>query len=99
MIIHGWARNAPALTLPEGFFLNLIKMVKKWNKLYTFHLDVGFKVGRNTPFKYIVINIHYLTILQNDNSGNQLIMSRTPYVNCLNTNFKKIVFFYNEILF
>jgi len=20
MIIHGWARNAPALTLPEGFF-------------------------------------------------------------------------------
>ncbi|CAF1192501.1 unnamed protein product [Adineta steineri] len=57
MIIHGWARNAPALTLPE---------------------DVGFAVGRNTPYKYIVVNLHYLSILKNDNSGNQLIMSHTP---------------------
>ncbi|CAF2813402.1 unnamed protein product [Rotaria sp. Silwood2] len=56
-IIHGWARNAPALTLPK---------------------DVGIAVGRNTPYKYIVLNIHYLGILKNDNSGNQLIMSRKP---------------------
>jgi peptidylglycine monooxygenase len=57
MIIHGWARNAPALNLPE---------------------DVGFAVGRNTPYKYIVLNIHYLSIIKNDNSGNQIIFSRTP---------------------
>ncbi|UJR29117.1 hypothetical protein I4U23_010331 [Adineta vaga] len=57
MIIHGWARNAPAMKLPE---------------------DVGFAVGRNTPYKYIVVNIHYFSKINNDNSGNQLIMSRTP---------------------
>jgi hypothetical protein len=49
-----------------------------------FDLDVGFKVGRNSPYKYIVINIHYLSILKNDNSGNQLLLSRTSYVNSLN---------------
>ncbi|CAF4235914.1 unnamed protein product, partial [Rotaria magnacalcarata] len=57
MIIHGWARNAPSLTLPE---------------------NVGFHVGRNTPYKYVVVNIHYLSILKNDYSGNQLIMTRKP---------------------
>ncbi|CAF1185230.1 unnamed protein product [Didymodactylos carnosus] len=36
----------------------------------------GFSVGKNTPYKYIVLNIHYLTVLQNDKSGNQLLMSR-----------------------
>ncbi|CAF4387663.1 unnamed protein product [Rotaria socialis] len=59
MIIHGWARNAPPLTLPE---------------------NVGFHVGRNTPYKYVVINIHYLSILKNDYSGNQLIMTRKPLI-------------------
>ena len=43
-------------------------------------IDTGFVVGRNTPYKYIVVNIHYLSILKNDNSGNQIILSRTPYV-------------------
>jgi hypothetical protein len=80
MIIHGWARNAPALTLPEGIF----KMNENNLYIYILDLDVGFKVGRNSPYKYIVLNIHYLSILQNDNSGNQLIMSRKPYVNYLN---------------
>ena len=61
MIIHGWARNAPALTLPE---------------------DVGVAVGRNTPYKYIVLNIHYLSIIKNDNSGNQIVFTRKPYVDC-----------------
>ncbi|CAF1189885.1 unnamed protein product, partial [Didymodactylos carnosus] len=55
VIIHGWARNAPSMRLPD---------------------DVGFSVGKNTPYKYIVLNIHYLTILQNDKSGNQLLMSK-----------------------
>ncbi|CAF1507834.1 unnamed protein product [Rotaria sp. Silwood1] len=57
MIIHGWGRNAPPMTLPK---------------------DVGIAVGRNTPYKYIVVNIHYFAILKNDNSGNQLIMTRKP---------------------
>ena len=41
---------------------------------------VGFPVGRNTPYKYIVVDIHYLPIVKNDKSGNQLMMSRKPYV-------------------
>lgn len=44
------------------------------------YLDVGFPVGRNTPYKYIIINIHYLSSVINDKSGNQLMMSRKPYV-------------------
>lgn len=45
-----------------------------------FDVDSGIRVGRNTPYKYIVVNIHYLSILKNDNSGNQIIMSRKLYV-------------------
>ena len=41
--------------------------------------DVGIVVGKNTPYKYIVVNIHYLSVLKNDYSGNQLIVSRRPY--------------------
>ena len=44
------------------------------------YVDVGFAVGRNTPYKHIVVNIHYFSILKNDNSGNQLTLSRKPYV-------------------
>lgn len=47
---------------------------------YLFRLDVGFAVGRHTPYKYIIINVHYLCTVKDDNSGNQLLVSRTPYV-------------------
>ncbi|CAF1112713.1 unnamed protein product [Adineta steineri] len=40
--------------------------------------DVGIAVGRNTPNKYIVVNVHYLLILKGDNSGLQLVMTRKP---------------------
>ncbi|UJR18342.1 hypothetical protein I4U23_005244 [Adineta vaga] len=40
--------------------------------------DVGFPVGRNTPYKFIVINLHYLSIVKNDNSGNQLLLTQKP---------------------
>lgn len=40
-IIYAWARDAPALRLPEG---------------------VGFKVGNNSPVKYIVLQVHYATV-------------------------------------
>ena len=40
------------------------------------YLDVGFSVGRNTSFKFIVINIHYLSMVSNDQSGIQLLMTR-----------------------
>jgi hypothetical protein len=49
-------------------------------KQYSKISDVGFPVGRNTPYKYIIVNIHYLSTVVNDKSGNQLIMSRKPYV-------------------
>lgn len=79
VIIHGWARNAPSMTLPDGWliFLRDIFVTKK-NRCSI--LDVGFPVGRNTPYKYIVVNIHYLSTVVNDRSGNQLVMSRKPYV-------------------
>ncbi|CAF1648891.1 unnamed protein product [Adineta ricciae] len=43
--------------------------------------DVGFVVGRNTPYKFIIVNLHYLSIVTDDNSGNQLLVSRKsrPY--------------------
>ncbi|CAF1457028.1 unnamed protein product [Adineta steineri] len=40
--------------------------------------SVGFAVGRNTPHKYIIINIHYLFIGKRDNFGLQLFMTRKP---------------------
>lgn len=40
-IIYAWARDAPALVLPDG---------------------VGFKVGNNSPIKYIVLQVHYANI-------------------------------------
>ena len=77
MIIHGWARDAPPLNLPDGWLIKK-KFEHEWS--IDFNLDVAFAVGKNTPFKYIVVNIHYLSALSNDYSGNQLIISRKPYV-------------------
>ncbi|XP_023246524.1 peptidylglycine alpha-hydroxylating monooxygenase [Copidosoma floridanum] len=37
-IIYAWARDAPALILPEG---------------------VGFKIGKKSRFKYLVLQVHY----------------------------------------
>ena len=38
--------------------------------------DIGIAVGRNTPYKYIVVNIHYLPTVKNDFSGNEVIFTR-----------------------
>ena len=75
LIIHGWARNAPSMNLPEGQSKELNS--SEHREIFS---DVGFPVGRNTPYKFIVVNIHYLPIVKNDKSGNQLMMSRKPYV-------------------
>ncbi|CAD6219995.1 GSCOCG00011539001-RA-CDS [Cotesia congregata] len=40
-ILYAWARDAPALTLPEG---------------------VGFKVGKDSQIKYLVLQVHYAHI-------------------------------------
>jgi hypothetical protein len=37
--------------------------------------DVAFKVGQDTTIKYIVVNIHYLKKVSNDNSGLALTVS------------------------
>lgn len=78
LIIHGWARNAPSVSLPDGLFIFFCFLSCKIS--FFCCADVGFPVGRNTPYKYIVVNIHYLTTVVNDKSGNQLTMSRKPYV-------------------
>lgn len=76
LIIHGWARNAPSMTLPDGLSTSYAQNNFEYIIIC---LDVGFPVGRNTPYKYIVVNIHYLSSIINDRSGNQLILSRKPY--------------------
>ncbi|CAF1404254.1 unnamed protein product [Adineta ricciae] len=38
--------------------------------------DTGFVVGHNTSYKYLVMNIHYLPIITNDNSGIQILFTR-----------------------
>ena len=48
------------------------------------YLEVGVAVGKDTPYKYIIVNIHYLPIVKNDYSGNQFLMSRKRFVhNCV----------------
>lgn len=43
-------------------------------------LDLGVIVGKNTPYKYLVVNIHYLPIVKNDYSGTQIIFGRKRLV-------------------
>jgi len=40
--------------------------------------DVAFKVGPDTSYKYIVVNIHYLKIVENDVSGLAIEVSNQP---------------------
>lgn len=46
-------------------------------------LDRGIVVGKGTPYKYVVLNIHYLPMVQNDNSGNQIIFARTRLIDMI----------------
>lgn len=80
-MIHSWAGNASALMLPRGFFIQWAKAIQKTRESL-FYLDFGIAVGRNTPYKYIIVNIHYVSVVEHDNSGNQLVMSRKPYLYC-----------------
>ena len=43
-----------------------------------FFLDVAFKVGPDTSYKYIVVNIHYLKVVENDVSGLALEVHNEP---------------------
>lgn len=61
-IIYAWARNAPALNLPEG---------------------VGFKVGKGSPMRYLVLQVHYAHIDKfkdgsTDDSGITLHFTKQP---------------------
>lgn len=47
-IIYAWAKDAPALQLPEG---------------------VGFKVGKGTDVRYLVLQVHYATVQNFINGG------------------------------
>jgi peptidylglycine monooxygenase len=40
--------------------------------------DVAFKIGSDTKIRYIVINIHYLAKVNNDQSGLSLTFSDKP---------------------
>ncbi|XP_032457663.1 peptidylglycine alpha-hydroxylating monooxygenase isoform X3 [Nasonia vitripennis] len=61
-IIYAWARDAPALILPDG---------------------VGFKVGKGSLLKYLVLQVHYAHIDQfkdgsTDDSGITLHITKQP---------------------
>jgi len=78
MVLYGWDRNALPFRFPEGSFIDLEEDFRQ--KLLNFCLGVGIVVGKNTPYKYIIVNIHYLPIVKNDYSGNQLFISRKRFV-------------------
>jgi len=79
-ILFAWGRNAPSLVLPDGkklhenVVLNFIDFI-----FFSLHfLDVAFKVGTGTTFKYIVVNVHYLKKVENDRSGLAISVTNKP---------------------
>lgn len=74
---HTWLGfKCSSLEITRRLIYSIIIMRKSSIILY---VDVGFPVGKNTPYKYIVVNIHYLEKATGDYSGNQIILSRKPY--------------------
>ena len=93
-VVNRWSFMAGGEMRHRWYFLKVNPLISscRWSstkRSSSRHVDVGFAVGRNTPYKHIVVNIHYFSILKNDNSGNQLTLSRKPYadsfVHCLRT--------------
>ena len=78
MLLYGWDRDALPFSIPEGSFTDLEADLRQ--KLFLSCSGTGIVVGKNTPYKYIVVNIHYLPIVKHDYSGNQLIISRKRFV-------------------
>ena len=76
-LLYGWDRDALPFRFPEGLFVNLEDLKQK---LLKFYLGVGIAVGKNTPYKYLIVNTHYLPIVKNDYSGNQFLISRKRFV-------------------
>lgn len=75
-ILFAWGRNAPSLQLPDGKHLSLSLVVDVHE--FLLFVDVAFKVGPKTNYKYIVVNIHYLKTVTNDRSGLALTVSDRP---------------------
>ena len=46
--------------------------------VYDKFIDVAFKVGPSTTFKYIVVNVHYLKKVTNDRSGLAISVTDKP---------------------
>lgn len=56
----------------------LYEILKTLKLIFNKKKDVAFKVGSDTPFKYIVVNIHYLKKVENDVSGLAITVSNKP---------------------
>ena len=69
-IIYAWARDAPRLNLPGKFECQIMHEDILKNLIF---LDgVGFKVGKNSPIKYLVLQVHYMHAFEEgktDDSG------------------------------
>jgi len=59
-IIYGWAKDAPALELPDG---------------------VGFRVGKESQIKYLVLQVHYahLDMIPEDGDSSGIFLHYTRY--------------------
>lgn len=83
-ILFAWGRDAPELRLPDGsfniiFFYFTVDNCLNFNRLNLLKkIDVAYKVGDKTPYKYIVVNIHYLNKVSNDRSGLAITVGSTP---------------------
>jgi hypothetical protein len=48
--------------------------------------DAGFRVGTNTPYRYVIIHIQYFSSVINDIYGQQITLSRQRYEQYLMRN-------------
>jgi hypothetical protein len=57
--------------------LKVILIYSLFSFLLEFIIDAGFRVGVNTPYRYVVIHIQYLASAINDTYGQQIIITHT----------------------
>ena len=75
MLLYGWDRDALPFIFPSGQFIDPWRSRRRPPS----SSDIGTVVGKNTPYKYLVVNIHFVPIVKNDYSGNQLLISRKRF--------------------
>lgn len=55
------------------YYPSSLNKLSIWSDLFS---DIGIVIGKNTPYRYLVVNIHFVPMVKNDYSGSQLLLSR-----------------------